>query len=404
MSAFEYLALDQSKRETKGTIEAETAKHARNALRNQGLIPIKITAVTSKKIHNSFRLSLKKRMGANDLAILTRQLATLNRSGLPLDESLEVIAKQHEKPRTKQIILAVRSRVLEGYTLADSLGDFPFAFPKMYCTTVAAGEESGHLDAVLERLADFTESRQELQQQIKNAMIYPMVLAITAISIISFMLAYVVPKVITIFINYNQQLPVLTRIMISCSEFLQNYWLLMIGIIFSLILLGKILLKKTFYLRKYHHFLLKLPLIKKLTIGINTARFTRTLGILAGSGVPILKALKISSQVVTNMPMRSAIEVSATRVEEGEMISRSLSISQLFPIMVIHLIASGEASGNLDEMLLRAAKNQEKEVDNLISTLIGIMQPLLVIIMAIIVLLIVLAILLPIFEINNLIS
>jgi general secretion pathway protein F len=147
-----------------------------------------------------------------------------------------------------------------------------------------------------------------------------------------------------------------------------------------------------------------LPLIKKLTIGINTARFTRTLGILAGSGVPILKALKISSQVVTNMPMRSAIEASATRVEEGEMISKSLSISQLFPIMAIHLIASGEASGNLDEMLLRTAKNQEREVDNLISTLIGIMQPLLVIIMAIIVLLIVLAILLPIFEINNLIS
>jgi general secretion pathway protein F len=292
---------------------------------------------------------------------------------------------------------------MEGHTLADGLGDFPQAFPELYRATVAAGEQSGHLDAVLERLADFTESRQLLQQQVRNAMIYPIALVVTAIGIISFMLAYVVPKVVYIFETYNQQLPLLTRIMIASSDIIRDYWFAIIAGVVAIAVGIRQLLKREGPRRRYHHLLLRLPIASKLVRGINTARFTQTLSILAGSGVPILEALRIASHVVANIPMREAVEEASLRVREGAMISRSLASSKLFPPMTTHLISSGEASGRLEEMLGRAAINQEREVDGLIATLLGIMQPLLVIVMAVIVLLIVLAILLPIFELNNLI-
>lgn len=257
---------------------------------------------------------------------------------------------------------------------------------------------------MLERLAEFTESRQILQQQVRNALIYPIALVVTAISIISFMLAYVVPKVVYIFENYDQQLPLLTRVMIGASDFIRDYWpVLIIGTV-ALVFGLRRLLQKEGPKRHYHRLLLRLPIVSSLTRGINTARFTQTLSILAGSGVPILEALQIAAQVVVNVPMREAVEEASLRIREGAMISRSLAASRLFPPMTTHLISSGEASGRLEEMLSRAAINQEREVDGLISTLLGIMQPLLVIIMAAIVLLIVLAILMPIFEINNLIA
>jgi general secretion pathway protein F len=289
-------------------------------------------------------------------------------------------------------------------SLADALRQFPRAFPEYYPATVAAGEQSGHLDAVLERLAEFTESRQLLQQQVRNALIYPIALVVTAVGIISFMLAYVVPKVVYIFENYDQELPLLTRIMIGASDFIRDYWMAIIGVTVLIYFGVRQLLKKEGPRRQYHHLLLRLPIVAKLTRGINTARFTQTLSILAGSGVPILESLRIAAQVVVNMPMREAVEEAALRIREGAMISRSLAASKLFPPMTTHLISSGEASGKLEEMLARAATNQEREVDGLIATLLGIMQPLLVIVMAFIVLLIVLAILLPIFEINNLIQ
>jgi general secretion pathway protein F len=235
-------------------------------------------------------------------------------------------------------------------------------------------------------------------------MIYPIALVVTAVAIISFMLAYVVPKVVYIFENYDQQLPFLTRFMIGTSDLIRDYWAALIVFIVAIVLGIRQLLKKDGPKRQYHVLLLRLPIVSKLTRGINTARFTQTLSILAGSGVPILESLRIASQVVVNIPMREAVEEASLRVREGAMISRSLATSKLFPPMTTHLISSGEASGRLEEMLGRAASNQEREVDTLIATLLGIMQPLLVIVMAAIVLLIVLAILLPIFEINNLIS
>lgn len=403
MGAFEFVALDKGGKESKGLLEGDTPKHVRQMLRERNLLPVSVTEVAKKESRRQANFSLRKGMSATELALVTRQLATLAQSGLPLEEALLAVSQQNESPRTQSVLLGVRSRVMEGHSLADGLADFPQAFPELYRATVSAGEQSGHLDAVLERLAEFTESRQQLQQQIRNALIYPIALIVTAVSIISFMLAYVVPKVVYIFENYDQQLPLLTRIMIASSDFIRDYWYAIIMVTIGLIFGIRYLLRKEGPKRQYHRLLLRLPVVSRLTRGINTARFTQTLSILAGSGVPILESLRIAAQVVVNMPMREAVEEATLRIREGAMISRSLAASKLFPPMTTHLIASGEASGRLEEMLARAATNQEREVDGLVATLLGIMQPLLVIVMAAIVLLIVLAILLPIFEINNLI-
>ncbi len=404
MGAFEFVALDKSGKESKGLLEGDTPRHVRQILRERHLLPVTVTEVAKKESRRQSNFSIRRGMSASELALLTRQLATLSQAGLPLEEALLAVSQQNENPRTQSTLLGVRSRVMEGHSLADGLADFPQAFPELYRATVAAGEQSGHLDAVLERLAEFTETRQVLQQQIRNALIYPIALVVTAVAIISFMLAYVVPKVVYIFENYDQQLPLLTRIMIGASDFIRDYWIaLIIGIIATVYGIRQ-LLKKEGPKRKFHHLLLRLPVVSKLTRGINTARFTQTLSILAGSGVPILESLRIAAQVVVNVPMREAVEEASLRIREGAMISHSLAASRLFPPMTTHLISSGEASGRLEEMLHRAATNQEREVDGLIATLLGIMQPLLVIVMAAIVLMIVLAILLPIFEINTLIS
>jgi general secretion pathway protein F len=366
------------------------------------LLPVSVTEIAKKESkRQTTTFSVRRSLSANELSLLTRQLATLSEAGLPLEEALLAVSEQNENPRAKSIMLGVRSRVLEGHTLADGLSDFPNAFPEIYRATVAAGEQSGHLDAVLERLAEFTESRQLLQQQVRNALIYPIALVVTAVGIISFMLGYVVPKVVYIFENYNQQLPILTRIMIASSDFIRDFWAALIAASIALFFGLRQLLKREGPRRRFHRALLRMPIISRLTRGLNTARFTQTLSILAGSGVPILESLQIAAKVVVNVPMREAVEEAALRIREGAMISKSLAASKLFPPMTTHLIASGEASGRLEEMLSRAAKNQEREVDALIATLLGIMQPLLVIVMAAIVLLIVLAILLPIFEINN---
>jgi general secretion pathway protein F len=292
---------------------------------------------------------------------------------------------------------------MEGHTLADGLSEFPQAFPDLYRATVAAGEQSGHLDVVLERLADYTEARQELRQRVTNAMIYPIALVSMAVAIIAFMLATVVPRIVNVFENAAGELPALTRGLIGTSDFIRDQWLFLIIGIAAVIYGIWWLLQRDGPKRSYHRTLMRLPIAGRLTRGINTARFTRTLSILAGSGVPILDALKIAAEVIENLPMRDAVNEATLRVREGASISRSLAASKLFPPMMIHMVASGETSGKLEDMLSRTANYQEREVDGLIATLLGILQPLLIVLMGAVVMTIVLAILLPIFEINNLI-
>ena len=404
MGAFEYVAMDQAGKQSKGLLEGDTPKHVRQILRDRNLFPVSVTEVAQKEARRQRTFSLRKGISSSELALITRQLASLSQSGLPLEEALLAVAQQNDLPRTKSILLGVRAKVVEGHTLADGFSEFPQAFPELYRATVAAGEQSGHLDVVLERLADYTEARQELRQRVTNALVYPIALVIMAVAIISFMLATVVPKIVGVFENTAAELPALTTGLIAASDFLRDYWPLVL--IFSAVVGWLIwwVLQKEGPRRRYHASLLRMPIVGRLTRGVNTARFTRTLSILAGSGVPILDALKISAEVVENIPMRDAVTEASVRVREGASISKSLAASKLFPPMMIHLVSSGEAGGRLEEMLARSAAGQEREVDGLIAALLGILQPLLIVAMGAIVLTIVLAILLPIFEINNLIQ
>jgi general secretion pathway protein F len=403
MGAFEYVALDPFGKESKGLIEGDTPKHVRQLLRDRKLLPVRVTEVAQREARRQRSFSLRRGMSASELALVTRQLASLSQSGLPLEESLLAVSQQNDTPRTKSILLGVRGKVMEGHTLADGLGEFPQAFPELYRATIAAGEQSGHLDAVLDRLADYTEARHELRQRVTNAMVYPIALVVMAVAIIAFMLATVVPRIVDVFENTQAELPALTRGLIATSDFLRSYWILVIAAVLLLSYGVWRLLKREGPRRRFHRLLLSLPLIGRLTRGINTARFTRTFSILASSGVPILEAMKISAAVIENLPMRDAVHDAAVRVREGGSISKSLESSKMFPPMMIHLVSSGEAGGKLDEMLTRAADGQEREVDGLIAALLGILQPLLIVAMGGVVLVIVLAILLPIFELNNLI-
>ncbi len=403
MGAFEYVAVNKSGKQMKGLLEGDTPRHVRQLLRDRELLPVSVTEVAQKEARRQRSFSLRKGISSAELALITRQLASLSQSGLPIEEALLAVSQQNEQPRTKSVLLGVRSKVMEGHTLADGFSEYPQAFPELYRATVAAGEQSGHLDVVLERLADYTEARQELRQRVTNALVYPIALVVMAVGIIAFMLATVVPKIVNVFENTAAELPALTSGLIATSDFLRDYWLLLIV---GLIAVGYAtwwVLQQETPRRRYHSALLRMPIVGRLTRGVNTARFTRTLSILAGSGVPILDALKISAEVVENLPMRDAVTESSLRVREGASISKSLAASKLFPPMMIHLISSGEAGGRLEEMLSRSAAGQEREVDGLIAALLGILQPLLIVIMGAIVLTIVLAILLPIFEINNLI-
>jgi general secretion pathway protein F len=408
MGAFEYTAVDRGGRQHKGVLEGDTPRQVRQLLRDRGLLPTQVNEIMERQRRSAAggktRLGLRRGISAADLALVTRQLATLLRSGMPLEETLLAVGQQSEKPRLKSIILGVRSRVMEGHTLASGLGEFPQAFPEIYRATVAAGEQSGHLDPVLERLADYTESRQQLRQRISHALIYPVILVTLAIFIVSALLVYVVPKVVGVFENTGQELPGLTRAMIAGSDFLRDYGFVLLGVIALGLFIFSRLLRRLEFRRRWDRFLLRLPLIGRLTRGINTARFTRTLSILAGSGVPVLEALRISGDVVGNVPMREAIEETAVRVREGAPLGRSLGSSRLFPPMTMHLISSGEASGELENMLERAADNQEREVDGLVGAMLSILEPALILFMGVIVLAIVLAILLPIFQLNQLVA
>jgi general secretion pathway protein F len=403
MGAYQYVAVDAVGKEHRGVLEGDTPRHVRQLLREKELHPVEVEEIEERERITTRRWSLRRGISGLDLALVTRQLATLVRAGLPLDEALHAVSEHSEKARLKSIILGVRAKVLEGHSLAAGLEEFPRAFPPVYRATVTAGEQAGQLDAVLERLADYTESRHGLRQKVAQAMVYPILLTVVALSIIVAMLISVVPRVVGVFESTGQELPPLTRGLIALSTFLQNWWpLLIVGIAAAAYAVSR-LLRKEDVRRRVHHWLLKAPIFGRVTRGLNTARFTRTLSILTSSGVPALEALRISASVIANLPMRAAVEEAAVKVREGAAIGRSLSQSKLFPPMSIHLISSGEASGELDNMLERAAKHQESEMDSLLAAMLSVLEPLLIVFMGGVVLIIVMAILLPIFQINQLV-
>jgi general secretion pathway protein F len=405
VGAFEYTALDVAGKERKGILEGDTPRHIRQLLREQQLLPVTVAEVAEKEARHQQQhsFSLLRRVSSTDLALFTRQLATLVRAGLPLEEALLAVSQQTEKPRVQSIVLGVRAKVMEGHPLAAGLGEFPRVFPEIYRATVAAGEQAGHLDNVLERLAEYTEGREQIRQKVLAALLYPIVLTVMCFGIVSLLLVFVVPKVVAVFEAQKAQLPLVTRALIAVSDFLRVNGLYLIAAAVLVYFAFRRWQRDPQARRRVHRLLLRLPLVGKLTRGFNTARFTRTFSILAASAVPVLEALRISGEVVTNLPMRDAVADAAARVREGAPIGRSLATSRMFPPMTIHLISSGESSGELEGMLERAAISQEHELDGLLAAMVGLLGPLLIVLMGLFVMGIVFAMLLPIFEMNRLI-
>jgi general secretion pathway protein F len=405
MAAFDFKALDQKGRQKKGVMEADSARQVRQQLRDKGWAPLSVEQTSEQTSSSGSQLFKRTGRGisVNDLSLLTRQLATLIQSGIPIEEALKAVSQQSEKARIRSMMLAIRAKVLEGYTLADSLGEFPNAFPGLYRSTVSAGEHAGHLDLVLNRLADYMEGRQQARQKIQLAAIYPIILSVVAISIVIFLLSYVVPDIINVFIRNGQKLPFLTQMILGMSHFIVNW-----GIYIAIVLIGlgfsfNIMMKKEAFRFRIHKQLLRLPFISKIVKGTNTARFASTLSILNSSGVPLVDAMRIAGEVLSNDCLRAAVAEASQKVREGSSLQTALEQTSYFPPMMLHMIASGEASGELDQMLERTSKNQESDLEALIATLVGLFEPMMLLLMGGVVLIIVMAIMLPILTMSNLV-
>jgi general secretion pathway protein F len=402
MTAFQYASINTQGKTQKGIIEADSPRSARQQLRDQGLIPLELRLARQKMNRLKMHALAKPSISSKELALMTRQLATLLAAGLPLAEVLAAVAEQTEKSRTKGLILSVRSKVLEGHALAAALYDYPEAFSALYCSTIAAGEKSGHLDTVLQRLADYTEQHYQMRQKIQHALIYPTVMLLVAFSILIFLLDYVVPKMITVYSNIGQALPPLTVLLIAISNNLRSLGLyLLITMIFTVFLFRHTMKKNLKFRTQVHRLLLRLPLIGNAIKVTNTARFSRTFAILSAAGVSLLEAMTLAAKLLTNLPIRTAIEAAIHRIREGANISLALKQTRYFPPMSLHLIASGEASGQLENMLERAANNQDSEITRLIETSLALFEPAITLVMGAFVLFIVLAILLPIFQLDQ---
>ena len=406
MTAYRYRALNADGKLTKGFLEGDSERQVRGQLRSQSLRPVEVVEANRPAASNSdWRPRFfQPRISAGDLAMLTRQLSTLVLSNLPLDEALQAAAQQSRSSRIKGMLLQVRSRVSEGYTLAYAMAEFPLVFNEMYRAMVAAGEHSGHLGPVLEQLADYTEQRQYTSQKLKMAMIYPFILVGVAIAVVVALMVFVVPELVGIFAHSSRELPLLTRVLIASSDFFRDWgvWLLL-GLV-ALIFVARQVLRKESRRRRWHQVQLKIPGWSRLVTAIDTARFASTLSILMASGVPLLDALRIAGQVLTNLVLREDSKAVAELVQEGSSLNRALQQSGRFPPMMVHMVASGEASGELETMLARSADNQERELEMTLGTMMALFEPLMVVVMGGMVLMIVLAILLPIFDLNTMVK
>lgn len=405
MAAFRYEALDSEGRTTRGVIEADGLRQARARMRELGLVVIKVSAVTQATLHTGSgqRWRLRRGISSSQLSMITRQLATLLEAGLTLEYSLSALIEQSEEEPVRQILAGVRSELLAGHTLAQAMGQYQSVFPDIYRSLIKAGEASGELGHVMLRLADYTESRQVLRQKVVLAFVYPAIVTAVALLVVLGLLIYVVPQVVSVFQQSHQTLPLLTRLLIGLSAALQVSWLYLLIALFGVGFFVRTLLRREEIRYQWHLRLLRMPMLGRLVRGINTARMASTLAILAGSGVPLLASLQAAAGVVTNLPMRRALEDASKKVREGVMLSRALAVSGLFPPILVHLIASGESSGKLGAMLDRAATQQEQEIGNYTSVLTSLLEPVLILVMGAVVLTIVLAILMPIIEMNQMV-
>ncbi|MEP2652944.1 MAG: type II secretion system inner membrane protein GspF [Paraglaciecola sp.] len=405
MAAYAYQAMETSGKTKNGVLEGDNPRQVRQLLREQGLIPMQVDQVAEKERKSQQGFSLfKNTISASDLSLLTRQLSTLVESALPIEEALLAVAEQCEKPRQKNMMMAVRSKVVEGHTLADAMAEFPHVFDDLFRAMVAAGEKSGHLDTVLNRLADYTEKRQQTKSQITQAMVYPCIMLFFAFAIVLLLLTQVVPKIVGQFQHMGQDLPTITQALISVSDFLQAYGIFVfIALVLIIVIINRVLQQPTMKMR-YHKSILAMPMLGKISKGLNTARFARTLSILSSSAVPLLESMRIAGDVLENLHIKEAIKAAAVHVKEGSSLRASLEQTKMFPPMMMHMIASGERSGELQQMLGRAADNQDRQFESLVSVSLKVFEPILIVTMAVVVLLIVVAILQPIMALNSMVN
>jgi len=402
MPAFAYNALDATGRTRRGVLQGDTARAVRALLRERGLNPLEVDEVR-EGAGGGRRPFGRRGLGAAQLALLTRQLATLIGAGLPIDEALGALGEQAESERQRALTVSLRARVMEGASLAQAMAEFPDTFPELFRATVAAGEQSGRLDAVLERLADYAEARDALKQTILAALAYPLLLALVAVLVVAGLLAWVVPQIVGVFEHLQQGLPLPTRLLIGLSAFVRAWGWLIVLLAIGAGIGARLALREARLLRRAQGWLLRLPLAGRLVRAANTARAMRTLALLAGSAVPLLEALRVSAHVVTNLPMREALQQAAFKVREGSAFSRALGESGLFPPVALRLIASGERSGELPRMLGEAAAQQQRELDRWLTALTAVLGPAVILAVGAVVLFIVLAILLPIFDLNEMV-
>ncbi|HOX70636.1 MAG: type II secretion system inner membrane protein GspF [Dokdonella sp.] len=402
MPAFAYQALDSNGKTQRGVLQGDTARAVRGILRERGLNPLAVDAVADDR--QTASPFARRGLSGSQLAMLTRQLSTLVGAELPIDEALAALSEQDDNERQRALTVALRARVMEGASLAQAMGDFPDSFPEIFRATVAAGEQSGHLGVVLDKLADYAEARDALKQKLLGALTYPLLLSVVAIAVVAGLLTWVVPQIVGVFENMQQTLPFATRVLMSLSDFLRNWaWLLVVVLVIAAVVI-RLALRREIVRYRWHQTLLRLPLIGRLTRAANTARAARTLALLAGAAVPLLDALAIAAQVVPNLPMRESLRLAAFKVREGSGFARALAESRQFPPVALRLIASGERSGELPRMLDEAARQQQRDLDRWLGVLSATLGPAVILLVGAMVLFIVLAILLPIFDLNQMVK
>ena len=401
MPAYQFTAIDASGKQQKGVLEGDSARQIRQQLRDKALIPVTVDPVEQKDKHRSERW-LQKKVTAYDLALFTRQLSVLVAAAIPLEEALRAVGKQSEKAHVQNLLMSVRSKVMEGHSLANALQQAG-RLPDLYIATIAAGERSGHLDLILDQLSDYTENRFAMQKKVQGAMIYPIILMLMSFAIVMGLMTYVVPDIVKTFDQSKDALPWITVALMKASDFIRVAWpfLLVAGVVGFITLVRFLRTSAGHY--AFDRLTLKLPLFGKLSRGINAARFASTLSILTRSGVPLVDALKIGAAVSNNWIIRDAVNLAAEKVTEGGNLATQLERCGYFPPMMVQMIKSGEVSGELDRMLDKASVMQDREVTTFISTLLALLEPLMLVFMAGIVLVIVIAVMLPIVNMNNMI-
>jgi len=409
MAAFEYVALDVRGKQRKGVLEADSVRQIRQMLRDQGLVPLEVDTASErrqKRSEQGFDLSslgFSRRLGRLDQVLFTRQLATLIGAGLPVEEALQAIAQQAEKQHVASLVMGIRSRVLEGHSLASSLSEYPGSFNGMYRSTVAAGEQSGHLDKVLDNLADYAERQFEARRDVDMAMLYPVVLTLLAFAIVGALMIYVVPDMVNVLENMGQELPFSTRFLIATSEIARDYWWLLGLLTIGLVAGVRWLLTQPNVRLEWDRRKLSLPLVSRISRSSSAARYANTLSILTSSGVPLVEAMNIAAEVVSNQWLKRRLADATQRVSEGTSLRLALETVGYFPPMLLHMVASGESSGELDSMLEKVAVYQQAEVERIVTTMVRLFEPLMLLVMGGLVMFIVMAILLPILNMNQLI-